>query len=139
MNWFIRIWLKIKKSALLSASFISERRYITDSLSQEEEKFPLAYSIVVHKDAGQVERLLRAIYRPQNSYCIHIDVKATTNFFLALQNLADCFPNVFVSKKREDVIYTHFSRLQADLNCMEVLLEVRSTLFFTYLCIYKLT
>jgi len=117
------------------ASFISERRYITDTLSQEEEKFPLAYSIVVHKDAGQVERLLRAIYRPQNSYCIHIDVKATTNFFLALQNLADCFPNVFVSKKREDVIYTHFSRLQADLNCMEVLLEKnRKWKYFINLC-----
>ena len=112
-----------------SASFIAERRYITDSLSIEESKFPLAYSLVVHKDAGQVERLLRAIYRPQNSYCIHIDVKASTNFFLALQNLADCFPNVFISKKREDVIYTHFSRLQADLNCMDVLLEVSKTAY----------
>ena len=60
------------------------------SVSKEEENFPLAYSFVVHKDAGQVERLLRALYRPQNVYCIHIDKKADAAFYEALKNVADC-------------------------------------------------
>ena len=35
--------------------FVKMRNYVTDSLSKEEEDFPLAYSFVAHKDAGQVE------------------------------------------------------------------------------------
>ncbi|KAJ8315951.1 hypothetical protein KUTeg_005965 [Tegillarca granosa] len=60
--------------------FKSERGYITNSLTFEEEYFPIAYSIVVFKDEAQVERLLRAIYRPQNFYCIHIDIKSSNSF-----------------------------------------------------------
>ena len=42
-------------------------------MTAEEEAFPIAYSLLMHKEVEQAERLLRAIYRPQNSYCIHID------------------------------------------------------------------
>lgn len=94
------------------------------SITVEEESFPLAYSIVVHQGAGLVERLLRSIYRPQNYYCIHVDKKVQDSFFDAMTVIANCFPNVFIADKREDVIYTHFSRLQADLNCMEILSSV---------------
>ena len=37
--------------------------------------FPIAYNIVVYKDPVQVERLLHAIYRPKNHYCIHVNAK----------------------------------------------------------------
>ena len=49
--------------------------YIQKPLNSQEESFPIAYSIVVYKDPEQVERLLHAIYRPQNHYCIHVDSK----------------------------------------------------------------
>ena len=121
-------WLDLEITSFLKSKkcekFISERNYITDSLSKEEEDFPLAYSFVVHKDAGQVERLLRAVYRPQNVYCIHIDKKADFLVYDALKRVADCFPNVFLAKKREDVVYATYSMLQAHLNCMEELLQV---------------
>ena len=49
--------------------------YIQKPLNSQEESFPIAYSILVYKDPEQVERLLHAIYRPQNHYCIHVDSK----------------------------------------------------------------
>ena len=40
---------------------------------REAEEFPIAFSILYYKDLVQVERLLRAIYRPNNVYCLHMD------------------------------------------------------------------
>lgn len=115
--------------------FITARKYVMSSITVEEESFPLAYSIVVHQGAGLVERLLRSIYRPQNYYCIHVDKKVQDSFFDAMTVIANCFPNVFIADKREDVIYTHFSRLQADLNCMEILSSNnRQWKYFINLC-----
>ena len=94
-----------------------------DPLSDAELNFPLAYSIVIHKNAGMVERLLRSIYRPQNFYCFHVDKTAPDEFYNAINDISKCFPNVFMSE-REDVIYGGYSRLQADLNCMKKLTAV---------------
>ena len=58
-------------------AFRTNRGYITQPLTQEEAEFPIAFSILMYKDVPQVERLLRAVYMPQNFYCIHIDSKAT--------------------------------------------------------------
>lgn len=57
--------------------FKRERQYILNAVSPAEADFPIAYSMVVFKDVEQVERLLRAIYRPQNYYCVHVDTKAS--------------------------------------------------------------
>ena len=38
------------------------------------------YSMLIFKSVGQVERLLRAIYRPQNIYCIHVDIKVRLSY-----------------------------------------------------------
>ncbi|VDI10755.1 Hypothetical predicted protein [Mytilus galloprovincialis] len=65
--------------------YIHETGFITSSLTEEEENFPIAYSIVVYKHIEQVERLLRSIYRPQNVYCIHCDKKADDTFKQALR------------------------------------------------------
>lgn len=96
--------------------------YITCSASDEEMQYPIAYSILCHKDAAQVERLLRTIYQPQNVYCLHLDKKANHTFHKALENIANCFPNVFVASKLESVVYASYALLQADLNCMQDLL-----------------
>ena len=53
--------------------FKLRRGYIMKTLSEESAVFPLAYSILFYKDLMQVERLLRAIYRPNNIYCLHMD------------------------------------------------------------------
>ncbi|XP_043919888.1 beta-1,3-galactosyl-O-glycosyl-glycoprotein beta-1,6-N-acetylglucosaminyltransferase 4 [Protopterus annectens] len=89
----------------------------------EENDFPIAYSVVVHKDAAMVERLLSIVYMPQNIYCIHYDKKSSPAFQTAMQNLATCFPNVFIASKLEFVEYGHISRLRADLNCLSDLLK----------------
>ena len=97
--------------------------YRTCPNSEEEARYPIAFSILCHKDSAQVERLLRNIYQPQNVYCIHPDSKSNPDFHKALQNLADCFPNVFIASKLERVVYSSFSRLQADINCMQDLVN----------------
>ncbi|XP_038077440.1 N-acetyllactosaminide beta-1,6-N-acetylglucosaminyl-transferase-like [Patiria miniata] len=110
-------------------SFRSLRRYPTHPVSEEEDSYPVAYIIAVHKEAAQVERLLRAIYQPQNLYCIHPDAKSPEDFQRAIKGLADCFENVFISSKIEDVQYAGFTRLLADINCMKDLVGPRGDVY----------
>lgn len=102
--------------------FIKSRGYDAVCVSEEERDFPLAYSLVVHKSAPMVERLLRALYSPTNIYCIHYDRKSPAPFTSAMEGLARCLPNVFIASKRESVFYASVSRLNADLNCLSDLL-----------------
>uniref|UniRef100_UPI00398ED260 beta-1,3-galactosyl-O-glycosyl-glycoprotein beta-1,6-N-acetylglucosaminyltransferase 3-like n=1 Tax=Pristiophorus japonicus TaxID=55135 RepID=UPI00398ED260 len=105
------------------ATFIEERKYLTFAFSKGERNFPIAYSIVIHENIEMFERLLRSIYTPQNVYCIHVDRKSAASFQLAVRAIAACFHNVFIASKLEKVIYASWSRVQADLNCMEELLQ----------------
>ncbi|KAG8456489.1 hypothetical protein GDO86_002320, partial [Hymenochirus boettgeri] len=105
------------------ALYKEQRLYNLKPLSLEEKNFPIAYSLVVHKDAINIERLLHTIYNPVNIYCIHYDQKSSSGFKTAMTNLANCFPNVFIASKLETITYAHISRLQADLNCLSDLLE----------------
>ena len=57
--------------------FKRERGYTDSPVSKEELDFPLAFSILFHKDLEQVENLLRTIYRPHNWYCLHLDADAS--------------------------------------------------------------
>ncbi|XP_003515031.1 N-acetyllactosaminide beta-1,6-N-acetylglucosaminyl-transferase [Cricetulus griseus] len=100
----------------------TQSHYITRRLSEEEAAFPLAYVMVIHKDFNTFERLFRAIYMPQNVYCVHVDEKAPGKFKGAVWQLLQCFPNAFLASKSKKVVYGGFSRLQADLNCMKDLL-----------------
>ncbi|EMP31651.1 N-acetyllactosaminide beta-1,6-N-acetylglucosaminyl-transferase, isoform C [Chelonia mydas] len=103
--------------------YLIHNHYITSPLSAEEAAFPLAYIITLHKEFDTFERLFRAIYMPQNVYCIHVDRKATAKFKQDVEKLLNCFPNAFLASKMELVVYAGISRLQADLNCMKDLLE----------------
>jgi len=71
------------------------------------------------KDVEQAERLLRAIYRPQNFYCIHVDAKSDASIYSAMQGVASCFKNVHVLDMRVDVQWGYFSVLEPELICME--------------------
>lgn len=115
--------------------FKSKRKYLTFALSKEEEEFPLAYSIVVHHKVQNFERLLRAIYAPQNIYCVHVDQKSQPSVKAAIQGIVSCFPNVFMVTQAVSVVYAGWPRVQADLNCMADLYEFSSKWkYFINLC-----
>uniref|UniRef100_A0A2K5YGE0 Glucosaminyl (N-acetyl) transferase family member 7 n=1 Tax=Mandrillus leucophaeus TaxID=9568 RepID=A0A2K5YGE0_MANLE len=97
--------------------------FITRPLSTEEGDFSLAYIITIHKELAMFVQLLRAIYVPQNVYCIHVDEKTPKKYKTAVQTLVNCFENVFISSKREKMAYAGFTRLQADINCMKELVH----------------
>nr|XP_017528913.2 beta-1,3-galactosyl-O-glycosyl-glycoprotein beta-1,6-N-acetylglucosaminyltransferase 7 [Manis javanica] len=97
--------------------------FITRPLSAEEGNFSLAYIVTIHKELAMFVQLLRAIYVPQNVYCIHVDDKAPKKYKTAVQTLVNCFENIFISSKRGKVAYTGFTRLQADINCMKDLIH----------------
>ena len=104
-------------------TYISQFGYITYSLSKEEQDFPIAYSIVMYKDEQQFEKLLRAIYRPQNHYCVHVDLSAKWTVYEFVKNVTKCFSNVHLAERRIDVKWGKFSVLEADLICMKQLLR----------------
>lgn len=64
------------------------------------------------------ERLLRAIYAPQNIYCVHVDKKSEASVVSAIRSITSCFSNVFIVSEAVSVVYASWSRVQADLNCM---------------------
>lgn len=99
------------------------QRYFTEPLSQEEKDFPLGFGIRMHKNVAQVEQLLRAIYMPQNVYCIYIDKKATQEIHQVMALISRCLRNVFIASHVEDFIYTGFSPVGADLQCMQDMLN----------------
>jgi hypothetical protein len=104
-------------------SFRKIRGYDDHPVSEEEINFPIAYSILTYFNTEQFERLLRVIYRSHNIYCIHIDLKSSKEFYDSINSIANCFDNVFIASKLENVVYSGFSRLKADLNCMSDLLD----------------
>ncbi|XP_077386072.1 putative beta-1,3-galactosyl-O-glycosyl-glycoprotein beta-1,6-N-acetylglucosaminyltransferase 7 [Festucalex cinctus] len=121
MKWHRRdcqIEKYITSNKLQCSNLMRDLHFITRPLSHEEEAYPLAFILTVHKELELLVRLLRAIYAPQNVYCVHVDAKAPPEYRAAVQNLVGCFQNVFLSSRSETVTYAGFSRLKADLNCM---------------------
>ena len=104
-------------------AYVRRRGFNTAPLSVEEQDFPIAYSMVIHDKVEMFERLLRAVYHPQNIYCVHVDKKSSQDFLHAVTSIVSCFPNVFIASKLESVFYATWSRVQADLNCMKDLLH----------------
>ena len=99
------------------------RDYLSDNLynSELEKSFPIAFTFVVYESPQQVLRLLRVLYRPQNSYCIHYDVKSKFKAFF--ESIADCLDNVIIPSKLKNVVWGHYSVLGAQMNCMTDLLR----------------
>ncbi|KAF3854827.1 hypothetical protein F7725_022882 [Dissostichus mawsoni] len=111
-----------KRQKVLTEDFyLNMFHYITPS--EEEKDFPIAYSMVIHEKIEMFERLLKAIYTPQNIYCVHVDQKSSEDFLKGVKAIVSCLPNVFVASRSERVVYASWSRVQADLNCMKDLLN----------------
>ncbi|KAL6458389.1 hypothetical protein MHYP_G00336190 [Metynnis hypsauchen] len=108
----------------LNCSWIqTELHFIMEPLSREEKDYPLAFILTIHKEFEVFVRLLRAIYTPQNVYCIHVDLNAPPGYKASVKSLAGCFPNIFLASASERVTYAGFSRLRADINCMQDLVR----------------
>ena len=60
-------------------------------ISSEERDFPLAYFLTVYTDARILELTLATIFRPHNSYCLHIDRKADEMFKRTILQLINCY------------------------------------------------
>ncbi|CAD5113590.1 unnamed protein product [Dimorphilus gyrociliatus] len=101
--------------------FKMDRGYNKFKSSKEEKKFPIAYSILVYKSAEQTERLLRAIYRPHNVYCIHVDAKASESMQSAIKSIGKCFQNVLTIENPISVRWAEITVVQAELMCLKKL------------------
>ena len=53
--------------------------------------FPLAYFMTVYTDARTLELTLATIFRPHNSYCLHIDKKAEEEFKRTVLQIINCY------------------------------------------------
>ncbi len=89
--------------------------------------FPIAFTIVAHKDFARLARLFRMIYRPQNAYCIHIDSRSTPEFRRAVKELTMCYAgdrNVVLVKEKESVAvnWGDASVIQPQMICARKLL-----------------
>ena len=106
-----------------NCSRLKDKGYSLKPGSKAEEEYSIAFSILLHKDAHQTERLLRMIYQPQNYYCLHVDKKANRTLHNAIKAIADCFPNVYVVSDPQTIVYASFTRVQAELDCMKDMLR----------------
>ena len=104
-------------------NFKQKNGFTLEPTSQDEADFPLAFSILIYKDVEQFARLLRAVYRPQNFYCIHVDAKSPTNVSVAVESIVSCFDNVFMASQSVRVIWGHISVLEPEMVCMRDLLK----------------
>ena len=102
---------------------VIQARFGHHPVTKEEMQLPIAYAFTIYKGARLFERILQAIYMPNNVYCIHIDKKSPEVFRRAIQTMIRCLPNVFISVNSTNVVWGHFSVVQAQLNCMEELLQ----------------
>ncbi|KAK7484555.1 hypothetical protein BaRGS_00024187 [Batillaria attramentaria] len=106
------------QETLNCTSYILNNGFRSASVSEEELSFPLAFSLMVYRDVQQVERLLRAVYRPHNLYCVHVDRKSGLGFQSSLRLIVGCLPNVFINERSLDVRWGNYSVLEPELECM---------------------
>lgn len=95
--------------------------------SRKLNKFPLAFGITTYHQVGILELFLASSFHPLDSYCIHVDAKAKKNVRIAINQLVGCYkwkyPEaiIFTVDDPVAVVWGHFSVLEADFKCMELL------------------
>ena len=111
------------REKLSNCSFVIQQLSNNFYTSEEERQFPLAFSFVYHSNIQQIWRLLRVIYRPHNMYCFHPDAKAGEAVVGAFKKVSQCVDNVFVASKLFNITYAYHTLMDAELSCMEDLLN----------------
>ncbi|VDP67315.1 unnamed protein product [Echinostoma caproni] len=98
-------------------------------IAQEEFEYPLAFSFNIHTGFTQFARLLRAVFRKHNAYCIHVDRKSEMAFRNQVRILAKCFGNnVYVIPEQESysIHWGDFGPLEAWILCAKHFLQLSS-------------
>ena len=91
-------------------------------VSNRERSFPIAFILVVHTNAEQTLRFLKAIYRSHNIYCIHPDSKSGKSFTDIFMLVSSCLPNVIIPSVIHKVNYQGGSTiLKAQMSCLKEL------------------
>ncbi|KAI6187019.1 hypothetical protein M3Y98_00196600 [Aphelenchoides besseyi] len=93
---FMEHQLGTQKKFVSCSSIIDKFAFLEEPLSTEEAEYPLAYGMIVYKNAAQVYYSLSAIYQPQNAYCIAVDGKSASEFKQQMRDLAECLPHITV-------------------------------------------
>jgi len=100
--------------------------------SEEEKNLPLAFAILDHRDGAQLAKLVKAIFRPWNSYCIQVDSKSSEAFRALVEKLVACYRSVhpstdiFLSNVNLSLVWQHSSLLEGDLTCLQQLQQKNS-------------
>ncbi|KAF7260124.1 hypothetical protein EG68_02424 [Paragonimus skrjabini miyazakii] len=128
----LMVTLNTKTHCELSERFSASKDELTRlvqynyTLHPDERAFPLAFSIVVYRDLDRALRLLHAIHRPHNCYCIHMDRRITGRFreIMELEVRKRYTSEVFVVPEEYSftVRWGTMSVLDADLMCSRILL-----------------
>ena len=83
---------------------------------------------VFFSDPRHLELTLATIFRPHNSYCVHVDHKSSVLFRSTVANLLECYRRkypgsyIYPATMSYDVYWGHFSIVEADFLCMRDLL-----------------
>ena len=92
-------------------------------ISKLEVSFPIAFLFVVYESPEQFLRLLKVLYRPHNVYCIHPDIKSKYHQFFT--SIAECFPNIIISKHLFNVTRKGNTVVKAQRSCYTDLIHYR--------------
>ena len=83
---------------------------------------------MLSSDPRNLELSLATIFRPQNSYCVHVDHKSSALFRSTVSNMLECYRRkypgsyIYPATMSYDVYWGHFSIVEAELICMRDLL-----------------
>ncbi|KJH43302.1 Core-2/I-Branching enzyme [Dictyocaulus viviparus] len=88
---------------------------------------PLAFGVahvrIVYESYQFVEDELISSYHPQNFFCYSVDKKSPAKFFNDINNLAECLPNVLISKQRFDITHGGKFMNHAFYSCLKSLIS----------------
>ena len=59
-------------------------------------EIPLAFSHLVHHDAGIFEVFMATAYHPKNSHCIYLDAKADEKVEQAVIGIVNCYKEKYL-------------------------------------------
>ncbi|GFR64277.1 beta-1,3-galactosyl-O-glycosyl-glycoprotein beta-1,6-N-acetylglucosaminyltransferase [Elysia marginata] len=110
---------KLKKSYKDCKAITS--RWIDIPMSEFEQQNPIAFAIMIHDNLDRFERLLRAIYRTSNVYCVHVDSKSSVEFKRSVKQITSCFNNVFTTRQSIPVYWGERSVLDQEMICIREL------------------
>lgn len=108
---------KISSENFYSKIEAEEEFLIKFKPTKNELEFPLAFSILFHKNFRQFERLFFVLHRHWNFFCIHVDAKVEVEIYEKIFKIQEEFKNVFVLPKRLNLTWGSPEILTATLNC----------------------